>query len=48
MPELIELGLVDILQPDINHVGGIKGLPKVSQMAAVSGIFMAATPAKVP
>ena len=39
--ELIEMGVVDILQPDINHVGGITGLSKVSQMAAVSGISMA-------
>src|SRR5689334_508207 len=39
--ELIEMGVVDILQTDINHVGGITGLWKVSQMAAVSGISMA-------
>jgi L-alanine-DL-glutamate epimerase-like enolase superfamily enzyme len=30
-----------VLQPDINHVGGITGLSRVSQMAAVSGISMA-------
>jgi galactonate dehydratase len=39
--ELIEMGVVDILQPDINHVGGLTGLWKVAQMAAVSGISMA-------
>src|SRR5437879_13435402 len=39
--EVIEMGVVDILQTDINHVGGITGLWKVSQMAAVSGISMA-------
>lgn len=39
--EIIEMGVVDILQPDINHVGGITGLWKVSQMAGVSGISMA-------
>jgi galactonate dehydratase len=39
--ELIEMGAIDILQTDINHVGGITGLWKVSQMAAVSGISMA-------
>ena len=39
--ELIEMGVVDILQPDINHVGGVTGLWKVAQMAAVSGISMA-------
>ena len=39
--ELIEMGVVDILQTDINHVGGITGLWKVSQMASVSGISMA-------
>src|ERR1051326_5868025 len=38
---LIEMGVIDILQTDINHVGGITGLWKVSQMAAVSGISMA-------
>ena len=35
------MGVIDILQTDINHVGGITGLWKVSQMAAVSGISMA-------
>jgi galactonate dehydratase len=39
--ELIEMGIVDILQTDINHVGGVTGLWKVAQMAAVSGISMA-------
>ena len=38
---LIEMGVIDILQTDINHVGGITGLWKVSQMASVSGISMA-------
>ena len=35
--ELIEMGVIDILQTDINHVGGITGLWKVVAMAAVSG-----------
>lgn len=39
--ELIEMGVVDILQTDINHVGGITALWKVSQMASLSGISMA-------
>jgi len=39
--ELIEMGVVDILQTDINHVGGISGLWKVGATAAVSGISMA-------
>jgi galactonate dehydratase len=39
--ELIELGVVDILQTDINHVGGITGLWKVASMAIFSGISMA-------
>jgi galactonate dehydratase len=39
--ELIEMGVIDILQTDINHVGGVTGLWKVAQMAAVSGISMA-------
>jgi len=39
--ELIEMGVVDILQTDINHVGGITALWKVAQMAAASGISMA-------
>ena len=39
--ELIEMGVVDILQTDINHVGGISGLWKVATTAAVSSISMA-------
>jgi galactonate dehydratase len=39
--ELIEMGVVDILQTDINHVGGITGLWKVAATAAVSSISMA-------
>jgi galactonate dehydratase len=39
--ELIEMGVVDILQTDINHVGGITGLWKVGAMADFSGISMA-------
>lgn len=39
--ELIEKGIVDILQTDINHVGGISALWKVAATAAVSGISMA-------
>ena len=39
--QLIEMGVIDILQTDINHVGGITALWKVGQMAALSGISMA-------
>jgi galactonate dehydratase len=39
--ELIEMGVVDILQTDINHVGGITGVWKTGAMAAASGISMA-------
>jgi len=39
--QLIEQGVVDILQPDINHVGGITALWKIGAMANVSGITMA-------
>ena len=39
--ELIEQGIVDIIQTDINHVGGITALWKVGAMAAASGISMA-------
>jgi len=39
--ELIEMGVVDILQPDINHVGGITALWKVGAMADAAGISMA-------
>jgi galactonate dehydratase len=39
--ELIEMGVVDILQTDINHTGGITGLWKVAATANVSSISMA-------
>lgn len=39
--ELIEMGVVDILQTDINHVGGITALWKVAAMAEVADISMA-------
>ncbi len=39
--ELIEMGAVDILQTDINHVGGITALWKVGALADASGISMA-------
>lgn len=39
--ELIEMGVVDILQTDINHVGGITALWKVAAAADVSSISMA-------
>ena len=39
--ELIEWGVVDILQTDINHVGGISALWKVGAMAEAAGISMA-------
>jgi galactonate dehydratase len=39
--ELIEMGVIDILQTDINHVGGITGLWKVSQLAAAGDVSMA-------
>jgi galactonate dehydratase len=39
--DLIENGVVDILQPDCSHVGGITALWKVGAMAAASGISMA-------
>ncbi len=39
--ELIEQGVADILQPDINHVGGITGLRKVGDMANYSNISVA-------
>lgn len=39
--ELIEMGVVDILQTDINHVGGISALWKVGAMAEAAGISMA-------
>jgi galactonate dehydratase len=39
--ELIEMGIVDILQTDINHVGGLTGLWKVAAMANISNVSMA-------
>jgi galactonate dehydratase len=39
--ELIERGVVDIIQTDMNHVGGITALWKVAMAAAASGISMA-------
>jgi galactonate dehydratase len=39
--ELIENHVVDILQTDINHVGGISGLWKVASTAGISGVSMA-------
>ena len=39
--ELIEQGVVDILQPDIAHVGGVTALWKVSAAAEAAGIRMA-------
>ena len=39
--ELIESGVVDILQPDINHAGGITALWKIGAMADFAGISMA-------
>jgi galactonate dehydratase len=39
--EIIEMGVVDILQTDINHTGGITGLWKVAATANVAGISMA-------
>ncbi len=38
---VIEMGVVDIIQTDINHVGGITALWKVGAMAEASGISMA-------
>ncbi|MFL6417607.1 MAG: galactonate dehydratase, partial [Bryobacteraceae bacterium] len=39
--ELIDLGVVDVLQPDIAHVGGITALWKVGALADAAGIRMA-------
>jgi len=39
--QLIEMGAADILQCDINHVGGITALWKVAAMAEPSGISIA-------
>lgn len=39
--ELVEMGVVDILQTDINHVGGITALWKVAAMAEPAGVSVA-------
>ncbi|HMF75119.1 MAG TPA: galactonate dehydratase [Bryobacteraceae bacterium] len=39
--ELIELGVVDVLQPDIAHVGGVTALWKVGALADAAGLRMA-------
>jgi len=39
--DVIDMGIVDILQPDIAHVGGVTALWKVSAAADASGIRMA-------
>ena len=39
--ELVEQGVVDILQVDINHVGGITALWKVGALAQASGVKIA-------
>jgi galactonate dehydratase len=39
--ELVEQSVVDILQTDMNHVGGITALRKVAAMAGISSISMA-------
>jgi galactonate dehydratase len=39
--ELVELGIIDIIQTDINHVGGITALWKTAAVAEASGITMA-------
>jgi len=39
--ELIEMGVIDILQTDINHVGGVTGLWKASALAGISQVSMA-------
>ena len=39
--ELIEQGIVDILQPDTSHCGGITALWKIGAIAAASGLSMA-------
>jgi galactonate dehydratase len=39
--ELIEWGIVDILQPDASHCGGITALCKIGAIAAASGLSMA-------
>lgn len=39
--ELIELGVVDVIQPDVNHVGGITALWKTAAIAETSGVSLA-------
>ena len=39
--ELVEQGVVDIIQTDMNHVGGITALWKVAAMAGICSISMA-------
>ncbi len=39
--ELIEMGIIDILQTDINHVGGVTGLWKAASLADISQVSMA-------
>jgi galactonate dehydratase len=39
--ELVEMGVVDIIQTDINHVGGITALWKVGAMAEPAGVSIA-------
>jgi galactonate dehydratase len=39
--ELLEMGVIDILQVDINHVGGITALWKCAAAAEASGVSMA-------
>lgn len=39
--EVLEMGIIDILQTDINHVGGITGLWKAAALAGISGVSMA-------
>jgi len=39
--ELIERGIVDILQTDINHTGGITALWKIGAAAEIGGVSMA-------
>jgi galactonate dehydratase len=39
--QLVEMGVVDIIQTDINHVGGITALWKVGAVAEHAGISMA-------
>ena len=44
--EVIELGAADVLQTDINHVGGITALWKVAAMAEAADISWLLTPAR--